>query len=115
MKSLKVFRVGILDFEYGCWIIVARTVPKAKAIAMRSDEIDCDYIDLRVRKIADSVTDLPEGIVEDYMECLKRGWYSVIMEEDCPICGRCSDVYYRNGTVGCETCLEEKEIKNEIT
>ncbi len=113
MKSLKAFRVGVLDFEYGCWIIIARTVPKAKAIAMKSDEIDCDYLDLRVRKVADGITDLPEGIVEDYFECLKRGWYTVIMEEDCPICGRVSDVYYRNSVIGCENCLE-KEIKNEI-
>jgi hypothetical protein len=107
MKSLKAFRVRVVGMDEMNYVIVAQTAPKAKNIALASDEFeDIEYRELRVRKIT-CVSDLPEGIV-DYIECLKRGWYDIV-DDYCPICKHEALIYYRNGVIGCEDCLAEKE------
>ncbi len=82
------------DEEYGI-AVVATSSSEAKTLGFNSGDINCDWVDVRVRwRKEANVMDLPVGIIQDIMLALRRGVYSWIEEGDCDICHNACHVNY---------------------
>ena len=96
------------DYGYG---IVAESITEAKQMLWGYEEFSGAYewIDLRVTSRPDvNVENLPIGIVEDLRIGLVAGFYSMLREFPCDICGNISDVELCDGKVVCDGCHETK-------
>ncbi len=88
--------------------IVAATAREAKIIAYSQTELDCDFIDVRVRWRKDaSVEDLPIGVIEDELLALKRDMFDYLEEYECEICGKVATLEMWNEKAICRDCRGE--------
>ena len=95
--------------------VVATTAKEAKSIAYASGEIDCDWIDMRVRWERDAeVVILPTGIVLDMREGLLHGIYGYAEGYKCEECGADTVLRACNGKALCDECIEKEYAKEEI-
>jgi len=99
--------------EEGIWV-VATTAKDAKNIAYSSGEIDCDWIDMRVRWERDAEVDpIPMGVVLDMREGLLCGLYGHIEGYNCDECGMETILQAYNGKALCVECIEKVYAKEE--
>ena len=110
---LRGYIVSVPDAE--CAVaVVAKYADKAKVMANKSDLLqDAEYIELRchLAKTEDgvecNVDGLKEGVVEDVIEAMRRGFFVYCLYADCPACGaKCVTVHIENGIFSCDSCQE---------
>ncbi len=89
--------------------ILSENINTAKSMALLCDQyiISADYIDLRVKvcKNADLIG-LNEGQYDDYLDALKRGFCTVLVQWDCPACKKQDVFVYYDKIIGfyCNNC-----------
>jgi len=100
--------------EEGSWAVVAHSIAHAKKLLWGDTEYDlaefCDneYINLTCKWDKNhDVSDLPIGMV-DNMIALKRGIYSSLIDEICPVCGKWGQLEYHEDVdvICCYECEE---------
>jgi hypothetical protein len=107
---MRAYWVGDNDEGYG-YAVVADRESEAKSLARHCDGLcDMDWVDLRCHVIKDAnIEGLGKGVMEDYIEGLKRGLYNHVIGETCPKCKREDvKVQYDNGFF-CDCCEDEEE------
>ena len=101
------------DDDHG-FPIIATSAKEAKKIAWKDSEIDCEWIDIRVRwKRNTKVDDLPIGYVKDEMLAIRRGIYDWLEDATCDICNEDKTVEHYNGKVICGDCIDKINNKKE--
>jgi len=76
---------SVTDDDDGCVLVVANNAKEARGVGLA--ELDCEFIDIRVRWIKNAdVKNIEAGLYKDDYKALKNGWYSCIYDT-CPICG----------------------------
>jgi len=94
--------------------VVATTAKEAKNIAYSSGEIDCDWIDMRVRWERDAEVDpIPMGVVLDMREGLLCGLYGYVEGCKCDDCGADTVLRAHDGRALCDECIEKVYAKEE--
>ena len=94
--------------------VVAKYADKAKLMANKSDLLQgAEYIELRCRlakteaDVECNVDGLKEGVVEDLIDAMRRGFFSYCLYADCPSCGaKCVTVHIENGIFSCDSCQD---------
>ncbi len=77
---------SVTDDDDECVLVIANNAKEARGVGLA--ELDCEFIDIRVRWIKNAdVKNIEAGLYKDDYKALKNGWYSCIYD-DCPICGK---------------------------
>jgi len=114
MKTIKTMKRGYFaeekDGDFG-FPIVATSAREAKKIAATISELDCEFIDIRVRWIRDAkVDDLPVGYFDNEIEGLRRGMFDYLENDICDECGKDDYVEFHNGKILCRDCRDAKML-----
>ena len=96
------------DGDYG-FPIVATSAREAKGIAATITDLDCDYVDIRVRWVRDARVDgLPIGHLEDLKEALRREFFGYLEDGICERCGKEDYVELWDEKIICRDCRDAK-------
>lgn len=119
LENKRGYFVNSVDEPLG-FAVVATSAKEAKQIAyksgkVRADSSDVAWIDLRPRWIKDADVDgLPIGMIADARDGLIRGFYGVLKDYPCDVCGRDENCYAYDDKAMCDSCMEITRTDNII-
>jgi hypothetical protein len=105
---MRAYFVTTDDFEGTGVVAIANTSKEARIMVSKTSYSEnCEsFIDIKPRWIRNAnIEGLSPGVLEDWEEGLKRGFYSFIAG-DCPECkaSPVDQIMYDNGKFSCEIC-----------
>jgi hypothetical protein len=110
MSQLRAYFAQDAGEEEIGFAVIAHNSREAKKIAYNSGELNCDYIDLRIRWLRNvNVEGLKKGMMADDVEALRRGMYSFVESDECDECGEVGTLQELHGKALCEDCYEKAE------
>ena len=107
-QILQLYKVSIDD---ECMeAVMARNRQEAKKIAWNDSNFlsqHGEFIELRVNKLEGITRGLKEGIQDDYIDLLIRGFFTMVAYCECPVCGQKDATVFldeEHGRMYCDKC-----------